>query len=212
MVWSGWREDLVLFVAVILVVTFMAGILGSILAGAATRSPVVLMVVLLSLFPWPAEPRWREGNGEGAAAVGLSWWGFVEVGLLLRLPLLMVMATTRGWWLGEVSPPMIVKRLRFRLSSRMDLAVRQRSVSAIEPLLPVGVRRPVLLPLRRCFGGAGGRKRRPWWCLDWRTCGDLFVFLFFSRVLRVLFPGQVAFGLLLGWGCVCEKSCIATLC
>ena len=117
----------------------------------------------------------EEGNGDAATAVGLSWWGFVEVGLLLRLPLLVVMKTTRWWWLGEVSPPMIVKRLRFRLSSRMDLAVRQRSVSAIEPRLPVGVWKPVLLPLRRCFGGVGGWEWRPWWCLGGRKIGRAHV-------------------------------------
>ena len=43
----------------------------------------------------------EEGDGEGAAGIGLSWWGVVEDGQCLRLPLLMVTATTRWWWLGR---------------------------------------------------------------------------------------------------------------
>ena len=50
----------------------------------------------------------------------------MEVGRLFRSSLLLETVTTRWWWLGEVSPPILVQRLRFRLLRRMDLAVLQR--------------------------------------------------------------------------------------
>ena len=152
------------------------------------------------------------GDGDGVAGVGLFWWGSVEVGWLLRPSLLLETATTRWWWLGEVSPPMLVQRLRFRLLCRMVLAVRQRSVSAIGLHWLVGVWRALLLPFRRCSGGAGVWKWWPWRWLGWRTCGGFFGNLLFFRVLFALFPEQVAFGLLLVCGCVCVKrSCTSSL-
>ena len=164
---------------------------------------------------FPLAGRGGEGEeGECAAGVDLLWMGSVEVGLRLRLPLSFRRETarTRRWWLGEVSPPMVVQRLRFRRSCRMDLAVLQRSVSAIEPHLLLGMRKPFLLPLRWCSGGAGVWMRWALRWLGWRTCRDFFVFLLFARVLFALCPGQVAFGLLLVYGCVCVRcACTPTL-
>ena len=75
----------------------------------------------------------EEEEGEGAAGVGLFWWGSVEDGQRLRLPHSFEAVMTRWWRLGEVSPPMVFQQSRFQCSCRMDLAVLQRSVSAIEP-------------------------------------------------------------------------------
>ena len=155
----------------------------------------------------------EEGDGDGAAGVDLFWWGFAVAGLCLRLSLFLELATTCWWWLGEVSPPMVVQRHIFRRSARMIHAVLQRSVSAIEPHLLVGVRLLFLLLLRRCSGGVGGRKLQMVRWSSWRTYRGLFAIFLFVRVLFALFPGQVAFGLLLGCGCVFVIwVCISLLC
>ena len=144
----------------------------------------------------------EEGDGDGAAGVDLFWWGYAEAGMCLRLSLFLELATTCWWWLGEVSPPMVVQRHIFRRSARMFHAVLQRSVSAIEPHLLVGVRLLLLLLLRRCSGGVGGGIWQLVRWSSWRTYRGFLVISLFDRGLSALFPGQVAFGLLLGWGCV----------
>ena len=147
--------------------------------------------------------RGGEGGGrDGATGVGLIWWGSVEDWLCFRLLLFLEMATPCSWWLGEVSPPTIDQRFIFRPSGRMILAVIQRSESAIEPRLHVGVWMLFLPLLRRCSGGVGGEMWQLLWWSSWRTFRGFFVFVLFVRVLSALFPGQVAFGFFLGCGCV----------
>ena len=143
-------------------------------------------------FFFPSAGRGGEGEeGEGAAGVLLFWMGSVEDGKRLRLSLslrLEMTATRWSWRLGEVSPPMDDQRSRFRPPCRMDLAVFQRSVSAIEPLFALGMWQPGLLHLRRWSGGAGGWMRRALQWRSWRTCGDFFVILVFPRVLFAVCP------------------------
>ena len=153
------------------------------------------------------------GDRDGAAGVGLFWWVSAEAGLRFRLLLFLELATSCWWWLGEVSPPMIVHRGIFRPSGRMILAVLQRSESAIELHLHVGLWLLLLLPLRQGSGGVGGGMRQMMWWSSWRTYRDFCVISLFVRVLCALFPGQVAFGFLLGCGCVCKCwACISSFC
>jgi hypothetical protein len=137
--------------------------------------------------------------------VFLLWFGSAEEGWRLRFPWRQLgAARTRLRWLGDGSPPMLGQRFRCRCSRRLDLAVLQRSLSAIEPRLLLGWWWSRLRPLRWRPAAGGVRHGRPAWWLGLRTCKDLFVFFLFVRVLFALSSGQVAFGLVLVRGCVCS--------
>jgi hypothetical protein len=98
---------------------------------------------------------------------------------------------------------MLGQRFRCRRPRRLDPAVLQRSLSAIEPRLFLGWWWSRLRSLRWSPAAGGVRHGRAAWWLGLRTCKDLFVMFLFVRVLFALSPGQVAFGLLLVCGCVC---------
>jgi hypothetical protein len=141
--------------------------------------------------------------------VRLIWSGSAVVGRRFLLWSRLEVATTRLRRLGDVSPPMVYQRLRFRRSRWMTTAVFQRSLAAIELRSALGVWWTRLLLLRPSSGGAADLQRRVAWWPGVRTFKDHFVFFLSARVLSALSPGQLAFGLLLACGCVCGLcSCI----
>lgn len=99
------------------------------------------------------------------SGAGLLWRGLLVVGWRLRssLWLWLEAASSWRWWLGEVSPPMLGHRLRFRRLRRMSTAVLQRSMFAIEPQLLFGLRM-VRFFLRWRLDGVGVRQRAERWC------------------------------------------------
>jgi hypothetical protein len=107
--------------------------------------------------------------------VFLLWSGSAEEGWLLRFPWRWLgAATLRLRWLGDVSPPMLGQRLRFRRLRRMDIAVLQRSLAAIELRRLSGWWWTRVRLLRRFPAGGVRHVRAAWW-LALRTCKDLFV-------------------------------------
>jgi hypothetical protein len=186
--------------------------------------PVFAMVGLLLALPWGC---WGRRGVELVTAAGCSrrlyrsflllrfpgvsliWRGSAVVGRRLLLWSRLEVATTRLRRLGDVSPPMVYQRLRFRRSRWMTTAVFQRSLAAIELRSALGVWWTRLLLLRPSSGGAADLQRRVAWWPGVRTFKDHFVFFLSARVLSALSPGQPAFGLLLACGCVCGLcSCI----
>jgi hypothetical protein len=191
-----------------LVGVWFLGAVGVAVAAAA------LGILVLSLFPRfdgdcsdAVEELWRilyRSLLQKHLGVFLLWFGSAEEGWRLRFPWRWLgAARMRLRWLGDVSPPMLGQRLRFRRSRRMDLAVLQRSMSAIEPRLLLGLWWTRVRPLRWRPAAGGDRHGRVAWWLGLRTCKDLFVLFLFVRVLFALSPGQVAFGLFLVCACVC---------
>jgi hypothetical protein len=141
----------------------------------------------------------------GARLLRQGWW-LMESVFASSLWLRLETATARQRWLGDASPPMFGQRLPFRRLRRMTLAVLQRSLAANEPWLFLGPWQARLfspMTFRRHWCSA--RRAVRW--LSYRTCRDFFVIFCFQWVLFALCLGQVAFGLLLGCGCVFGLRC-----
>ena len=148
----------------------------------------------------------RRGTGQPGA--GLLWQGLMVVGWRLRSSLWLGLEAAKSWrwWLGEVSPPMLGQRLRFRRLRRMSTAVLQRSKSAIEPQLLFGLRMARFFLRRRLDGGGVRQRAERWWSL--KTSRGFFAISCLYRGLFALCHGQVAFGLFL----VCAYVCCICFC